>query len=156
MEQSSKAPPQATEIYFASLVATGLVYLAGVLIYTAIVFVGGNLDNVTGILMVLFGFLTMGVIFAAFAGLAVVGPLGTGFGLLVLKVTKAGWWQGPLVGALVTVTLEAFVVFVVSREELYWEWGNAVMLTWPVILAMIAGWYVQRRVLKWPNGADES
>ena len=71
MEQSSKTPPQATEIYFASLVATGLVYLAGVLIYSAIIFFGAFLGDPTGILMVLFGFLTVGVIAAAFAGIAI-------------------------------------------------------------------------------------
>ncbi|MHA7820865.1 MAG: hypothetical protein ACX930_14555 [Erythrobacter sp.] len=144
-------PPAMPELYSASLVATGIVYVAGVSIYSAIILALGYFDEPVQILPTLLGFFTIGLLGAFFAGFFLVAPLGTLFGLAVLKFSRPGWWQGPLTGALVTLALEGIVIGIVSREPLHWELGNAVILAWPVLLAMIAGWFVQRRMLNWPQ-----
>ncbi|XUU61610.1 hypothetical protein ACRAQ6_04890 [Erythrobacter sp. HA6-11] len=142
---------QATELYFASLIATAIVYAAGMLIFSALSFFGQQTGGWGAVFSTLMFAIFVGTIAATAIALLITGPLGTGIGLAIVRFTPAGKWQGPVTGALVAIVLEAFTVLVVAQERMEWEGGNAVMLAIPIILAMIAGAIVQQRVLRWPE-----
>lgn len=151
MEVATRARPGTRELFEASMVATILTYAGGALIFSAISFLGTHSGGWQAVLLSLLGFATIGLFMASLFGVVVVAPLGTAFAHAVLRLTPAGWWQGPLTGALVTVFMELFVIIVIAREELQWELGNLVTLGIPVVLAALAGGWVQRRILGWPG-----
>ncbi len=143
--------PDAVELYLASLAATAIVYVAGIAFLAVMSYFAANGGGWQQVAQTVFVVGVIGLLFAAGAAFMIVAPLGAAFGLMVLKISPPGWWQGPLTGALVAIALEAFVLLFVSREPLEWEWGNAVTLLLPIVLAMMAGAYVQRRILHWPE-----
>ncbi|WP_108789971.1 hypothetical protein [Erythrobacter sp. Alg231-14] len=146
-------PPGAPELYYASLVANLLVYGAGALIFSVIAYFGAHTGSWLAVVKTLGMFATIGMVIAAVVGFLIVAPMGTAYGLAMLKLSRPAWWQGPVTGALVALSLEAFVIFVVSQEALEAEMGNVVTLSIPVALAMIAGAFVQRKLLHWPTTA---
>lgn len=150
-KQAAQTQPGVSELFFASLVASALVYIAGALVFSGISFLGTRTGGFFAVLQSLAMFATVGLIAAITLVFLVVAPLGTAVGLAMLKVSPPGWWQGPITGALVALTLEGVVLAVFASEPLQPEWGNAATLAIPVILAMVAGAVVQHKVLRWPG-----
>ncbi len=153
MTAITETRPKPTELFRAGLMANALVYIGGAVIFTIISYFGTQTGGWLTVFKTLLMFATMGVVAAAALGFLIVAPIGTAFAMAILRISPAGWWQGPLTGALVAVSLEAFAVLVISQETLEWELGNLFTLSIPVILAMAAGGYVQRAMLQWPPRA---
>lgn len=151
-QQAAQTRPGVSELFFASLVASALVYVAGALVFSGISFLGTRTGGFFAVLQSLVMFASVGLIAATMLVFLVVAPLGTALGLAMLKVSPPGWWQGPITGALVALTLEALVLVLFANEPLQPEWGNVATLAIPVALAMVAGAIVQQRVLCWPAG----
>lgn len=149
---TDRTPPGVPELFMASLIATALVYVAGALVFSAISYLGTRTGGTTAMVQSFMMFATVGLLAATALAFLVVAPIGTAWGLAMLKVSPPGWWQGPLTGALVALSLEAIVLALFASEPLQRDWGNVAMLAIPVALAMIAGAIVQHRVLRWPEG----
>ncbi len=156
MQDQTASQPQAAQLFYGSLIATAMVYGAGALIFVFISYFGAQSGGWMGVAKAVMMAAFFGTVAAAALGFLVIAPLGTALGLLMLRFTTPGWWQGALTGALVAIALEAFLVLVVSQEALRWEWGNVVTLSLPIILAMFAGTYVQHKILRWPNAPSLS
>ena len=150
MTAITQTRPRPAELFRAGLMANALVYIGGAVIFTGISYFGTQTGGWLTVFRTLLMFATMGVVAAAALGFLIVAPIGTAFGMAILRISPAGWWQGPLTGALVALSLEAFAVLVISQETLEWELGNLFTLSVPVILAAAAGGYVQRAMLQWP------
>lgn len=154
MATTAKSHPPAPQLFYASLIATGLVYAAGTVLFSGMSYFGQHTGGLMRVLQTFLILATFGAGVALALAFVLIAPIGTAFALAVLRIAPARWWQGPLTGALVAVTLEALVLgfaFVIAQQPLEREGGNAVMLGVPVILAMIAGGIVQNRILKWPS-----
>lgn len=150
-KQAAQTKPGVSELFFASLIASALVYIAGALVFSGISFLGTRSGGFFAVFQSLAMFASVGLIAATMLVFLVVAPLGTALGIAMLKVSPPGWWQGPITGALVALTLEGVVLAVFASEPLQPEWGNAAMLAIPVVLAMAAGSIVQHKVLRWPT-----
>ena len=156
MSEAAFSGPKSADLYRASLVATALVYGVGSAIYSVILFALSKEGGFGLFVQTLLAFGSIGVVVATVLALVVVAPLGTVFGSAILRLTPPGWLQGPLTGALVALALEAIVVFFIAQQPMEAEWGNAVMLAYPIALAMIAGAMVQRYMLQWPSVPNKS
>lgn len=148
-----KDRPGMPELYISSLIATAMVYLSGIVLFAGLSYFGSNSGGWQAVGQLLGLGLVWGIIPVAAAALMVIAPLGCAFGLIVLRFTPAGWWQGPLTGALCALSLEAVVFLAIQLNSPHdgWDWGNVVTLSIPVALAMIAGRIVQQRFLDWPD-----
>lgn len=147
-----KKPPKATELYFASLVATALVYLTGVALIAALIYLTSHTGGIRNAVEFLSIFATIGVAAALFAAFVIVAPLGTAVGQLILRLTPAAWWQGPITGVLVALTLVGLTFLTLGFRSQAWDTGTYAVAAIPVVLSGFAGSYVQRRILRWPNG----
>ena len=139
------------ELFTASLVATALVYLVGIIVIAILVALTSEEGAMRNALTFLAFFGTIGAGAATVAGLVLVAPLGTAFGRLMLRFTPPAWWQGAATGVLVAVTLVAgtLALLLVSGQPM--EPGLFAMAAIPIVLSPFAGIVVQRRVLKWPE-----
>ena len=148
---SEKPIPATAELYFASLVATALVYLVGIAVIAALIALTSEANGYAGAFQFLAFFATLGVFFALIAGFLIVAPLGTAIGTLMLRFTPPGWWQGPVTGVLVALSLVALTLafFGVRSEPL--DMGTYATGAIPVVLAAFAGSFVQHRILRWPR-----
>ena len=152
----TKNQPPATQLYFASLVATAMVYGGGVLIITALVIATGGTEDPMSLIEFILMAISVGTLLAAMAGIGLVAPLGTAFALAVLRLSPPGWWQGPLTGVLVALALVGLTIAVFGAQLYNDDMGNRIVMAIPVVLAFFAGGYVQRRILKWPGGEPAS
>ena len=69
----------------------------------------------------------------------------------MLRLTPAGWWQGPVTGLLVALTLVAVTLALFAWGQQPMDLGVYAMAAIPTVLAPLAGAFVQQRVLKWPE-----
>lgn len=152
MHDQAKAKPEATELFFAGLVATGLVYLAGIAIIAVLVAITSTEEPLRNAFTFLGFFATLGVGVAMVLGFLIVAPLATAWGKVMLRFTPAGWWQGPITGLLVSLTMVAMTLALFTFGEQPLDWGVYAMAAVPVVLSPIAGALVQRKMLNWPNG----
>lgn len=143
--------PKATELFYASIIATALVYAAGMLIISALVLATSRFEEWPRFVETFLMAGTVGTLMATFAGLVLIAPMGTGCALAILRLTRPAWWQGPLTGLLVAMSLEAGVLAIVGQAVIRPTAANAITMSLPVVLAIFAGGYVQRRILHWPE-----
>ena len=145
--------PKARELFLASMAATGLVYGIGILVIAVLVIITSAAKGLEQALLdgvVFIGFFaTMGVALAAIAGVFLVAPLGTALSKLILRVTPARWWQGPLTGALVALTVVALTLMALAASGEPLDMGTYAVAAIPVLLAPFAGAFVQYRILNW-------
>ena len=93
--QVQGAQPKSGDLFLASLVATALVYLLGILVIALLVAVTSSEDALKNAVTFLGFFATLGMGAAMVTAVLIVAPLGTALGKLMLRLTPAGWWQGP-------------------------------------------------------------
>ncbi|MEM7779502.1 MAG: hypothetical protein AAF697_03810 [Pseudomonadota bacterium] len=152
MTQQNPAP-SSKDLFLASLAASALVYGVGIIVIAALVIATsaskGFSEAVRDGLLFLGFYSTVGMVVAAVVGLALLAPLGTAFGKLVLRLTPAAWWQGPATGVLVALSLVAITFAVASGLGEASDAGTYVMAAIPVALAPFAGAFVQYRFLRW-------
>ena len=145
--------PTVPELYIASLIATALVYVFGVVILTILVMATsdpGDWPHLAGT-MALQG--AAGSVIATFGAFTLIAPMGTLFALIMLRVSPPRWWQGPLTGVLVALALEGLVLGLFNQGVVRPTLGNAATMSLPVVLAFFAGGFVQRRILDWPHSS---
>ncbi|EAQ28798.1 hypothetical protein NAP1_14403 [Erythrobacter sp. NAP1] len=145
--------PGTPELFFASLVATALVYFTGIAIIAVMVGLTSSAGALSNMLTFLAMFATIGVGAAVFVAFLIVAPLGTAVGLAVLRLTPPAWWQGPLAGGLVAATLVAVTLLLFQLGGQPLDWGVYAMAAVPLALAPVAGGLVQKHLLHWP-GSD--
>ena len=145
------AQPKNTELFLASLVATALVYLTGIIVIAILVAATSAEDAFKNAFTFLGFFATIGVGAAMMAGFLIVAPLGTALGRLMLRLSPPGWWQGPATGVLVALTLVAVTLSLFAWGGQPMDPGLFAMAAIPIVLSPLAGAFVQQRVLKWPN-----
>ena len=143
--------PQVPELFMASLIATALVYTAGSAIIIALSLVTSGDTGWQGVMEAVVFFAFFGAMLATAAAFLLVAPLGTAFGLAMLRVSPPGWWQGPLTGLLVAFALETIALALFGTDAIRWTVANIVTMSLPVVLSLFAGAYVQQRVLRWPS-----
>lgn len=146
------ARPDAIQLFQASLIATALVYLPGILIIAALVaLTSEGSEALINTLTFLGFFVTFGAGAAGFLGVAIVAPLGTGIGKIILRLSPPGWWQGPLTGALVAVAMVSLTLLAFWWGAQPMDGGLYAMAAVPLALAPLAGAFVQRQFLRWPH-----
>lgn len=151
MHGHAKAKPEASELFFAGLVATGLVYLAGIAIIAVLIAITSQEQPLRIALTFLSFFATFGLGIAVALGFLIVAPLGAAWGKVMLRFTPAGWWQGPITGLLVSLTLVAVTLALFAWRQQPLDWGVYAMAVVPVALSPLAGAFVQRKMLHWPG-----
>ena len=142
--------PDAADLFFASLVATALVYLVGIATIAMLVYLSSPTNGLRNAFEFLALFATIGVVGALFAAFLIVAPLGTAFGQLMLRFTPPAWWQGPMTGVLVALTLVLSTVAIFGFRSQAVDMGTYAVGAIPVVLSAFAGFYVQRHILRWP------
>lgn len=151
-----KQQPSAGDLFIASLMAAALVYCAAAVLFSGFSFLGTQSGGLLAVVQTFALFATFGLAVAVFLSFLFIAPLGTALGMAILRITPPAWWQGALTGLLVALSFEGLVLLAlmaVPSDDLQLELGNLVMFAIPVVLAVIAGAYVQRRVLHWPGNA---
>ena len=154
--ESAKSRPDAAELFFASLIATALVYLTGVATIAALIYLTSPSGGFRNAFEFLSFFATIGIAAALFAAFLIVAPLGTAMGTLMLRLTPPAWWQGPVTGVLVALALVALTVLILGFSTERLDMGTYAVAAVPVVLSAFAGFYVQRRILRWPNRGESS
>lgn len=144
---------QTKDLFLASLATAGLVFGIGILVIAVLLGLTSPSNGLRDAFVFLAFFTTVGLSVAVCLSLVVVAPLGTAFGKLMLRVTPAGWWQGPATGLLVAIVLVAvtLALFRWSGEPL--DLGTYAIAAIPAVLAPFAGAFVQRRILHWPRAS---
>lgn len=151
--QEPKGPPDTVDLFLASLIATAMVYITGITLIAALIgFTSLANGFVQGFTFFMF-FATFGAGAALFAAFLLVVPLGTAWGRLMVRLTPPAWWQGPLTGLLVALSLVALTLLMFGFASQPLDWGTYAIAAVPVVLAPFAGAYVQQRVLRWPANA---
>jgi len=149
MQKSDSHSPGVSELFYASVVASALVFLATLLAFSLLPLVISG-DPVASLTILFIGGF-YGILFAVTATFLLVAPLGTGLGLLVLRYFPPGVWQGPAVGGCVaTILMGGFLALTQQTLPLY-DGGNLVALAILILFSAIAGWIVQRLILRWPE-----
>jgi hypothetical protein len=95
MDDYATLKPAVPELFYASLVASGIVYLSALGLFTILELFSadaGRLQNALGILLV-FGM--HGAPVAIPLPFLIVAPLGTAIGLFMVRDTRPGPWPGP-------------------------------------------------------------
>ncbi len=151
MSEAPHAFPKPSQLFTASLVAAALVYAVGVVLIAVGVAATSPSGGVRDALVFLGFAATGGMVLSGLAGVAIVAPLGTAFGTLVLRLSQPGWWQGPLTGVLVATALIGGSVALLGWSGERVDAGTYAVAAVPFALAPLAGWFVQRRMLHWPQ-----
>lgn len=151
MENTATSRPKPTDLFVASLAATGLVYSVGIMIIAVLVGLTSPTDGLSDALVFFTFFATVGVMFACVVGVLVVAPLGMAMGEIVLRATPPRWWQGPVTGLMVAAILVAITLGMIGLTGEPLDMGTYAVGAVPLLLAPFAGALVQRHMLHWPN-----
>ena len=149
--QAAKGSPSAFDLFVASLLAAAIVYIVGITIIAMLVGLTSQTDRLAQGLTFLIFFATIGAGVALLVSFLIVAPLGTAWGRLVVRFTAPAWWQGPLTGLLVALSLLAVMLAIFGIASQPLDMGTRTIAAVPVILAPVAGGFVQHTILRWPT-----
>ena len=151
MSEAPHVIPKPVQLFTATLVAAALFYAVGVVLIAIEVAATSPSGGVRDALVFLGFAATGGMFVSGLAGVAIVAPLGTAFGTLVLRLSQPVWWQGPVTGVLVAAVLIGGSVALLGWSGERVDAGTYAVAAVPFALAPLASAFVQRRMLHWPQ-----